>query len=210
MTTVQHQQVSYAVTTLHEAIDNLIGLRRHTVTTETGPKITVLQSRYDEIRESLAGAQGTQFGVVARSMPPLWVDAVDWLTLVDAEVREWRPSGTALTWERLQDVADHPWRPQDLEIVAYYTRTLEGWAKRADELLYPDETHRWELTAACPACGTKTVHRKDSGGEYVRQAALQLTADVCSCMACKATWGPQYFLHLATVLGCTTPQGILE
>lgn len=210
MSAEQHEYVSYAQTTLVEAIDDLIGLQRATVTTDDGPRIVALPSKYAEIVASIAGAQGTQFGGVARSMPPLWVDAVDWLTLVDAEVREWTPHSLGRdTIDRLRDLAEHSWRPQDVDLIQHYTVTLEAWTRRAHDLLNPDETHRWELTAACPACAVKTVHRKDSAGEYVRQAALQITADGCICTACRTSWGPQYFTHLAAVLGCTTPDGVL-
>ncbi|WP_052061926.1 DUF7341 domain-containing protein [Rhodococcoides fascians] len=211
MSADQHEHVSYAATVFTEAVDDLIGLQRTTVTTDSGPRIVALPSRYAEIVSSIAGAQGTAFGGVARSMPPLWVDAVDWLTLVDGEVREWTPHSLATdTVVRLRDLVEHPWRPQDVDLLQHYTQTLQIWTRRAHDLLNPDETHRWELTAACPACNVKTVHRKDSAGDYVRQAALQITADGCKCTACHTTWGPQYFTHLAAVLGCTTPEGVLQ
>ncbi len=211
MSAVEHEHVSYAKSMLLDAIDALIGLQRTTVTTDAGTRIVALPSKYSEMRASVEGAQGTAFGGVARSMPPLWVGAVDWLTMVDAEVREWTPNSPRGrdTFDRLHDLGEYAWRPQDTEIMQHYSGVLQAWAKLAHELLNPDETHRWELTAACPACGVKTVHRKDSGGEYVSQAALQVTADGCICTACKTAWGPQYFTHLAAVLGCTTPEGVL-
>lgn len=210
MSAVEHEHVSYVKSQLLDAIDGLIGLQRQTVTTDAGTRIVALPSKYTEMWASIEGAQGTAFGGVARSMPPLWVDAIDWITKVDTEVKDWTPNTQGRdTFGRLHDLADHPWRPQDTELMQHYTSRLDAFTKRAHELLNPDETHRWELTAACPACGVKTVHRKDSAGEYVRQAALQVTADGCICTACRTQWGPAYFTHLAAVLGCTTPEGVL-
>ena len=41
--------------------------------------------------------------------------------------------------------------------------------------------------------------------------ALQIVADTgYTCLACKHTWGPDLYLHLARVLGFDTPEGVLE
>ncbi|WP_424712782.1 DUF7340 domain-containing protein [Mycobacteroides abscessus] len=69
---------------------------------------------------------------------------------------------------------------------------------------------RPQPSAPCPACQKRWVYRRDSSGENVRQPALQLTAQGCSCQACRYTWDPSYFVHLARVLECPLPEGVLE
>ena len=60
------------------------------------------------------------------------------------------------------------------------------------------------------ACTATHVYR-DAAGEMVRMPALQIVADTgCTCQACKHTWGPELFLHLARVLGFDTPEGVLD
>ena len=205
-----HENVSYITAEFRDAIDDLTGRRTEFYDTDGGKRIGVRDSRYQEIQDHLEGQQGSQAGGVARSMPPLWVDAVEWLRVVDAEVAQWVPDrGRADTPDRLQALYEMHWRPQDIGIITGYTEMLVRWAKRADALLDPDESHTYELMAPCPACQTKTVYRPDSGGEYVRMAALSVTAEKCTCLKCGTVWTSQYFQFLANTLGCATPEGVV-
>ena len=54
------------------------------------------------------------------------------------------------------------------------------------------------------------MYRRDSGGERVRQAALQITTAGCQCMACRHVWTPDKFVFLARVLAFDLPDGVLE
>lgn len=206
-----HENVSYITAEFRDAIDDLTGRRTEFYDTDSGKRIGVRDSRYQEIQDHLEGQQGSQAGGVARSMPPLWVDAVEWLRVVDAEVAQWVPDrGRADTPARLAYLYEVSWRPQDIGIVTGYTELLRAWVRRADrDLLEQDQTHRFELVAPCPACGVKTVYRRDSAGEQVRLAALSVTAAGCSCLACRYEWSPEYFQHLANVIGCAAPEGVL-
>lgn len=207
--THETETVAFAKRQLDDAIDDLVGTRRGTITTDTGQQTRIRPSRYQEIRDHLAGQQGTQLGAVARSMPPLWVDGSDWLTLVDRTVSEWVPDrGRATTPDRLYSLTDNQWRPQDVQLIKRYTEDLTRWAHQADQLLDPEDTHRWDLAARCPACGTATVHRRDTGGDYVRQAALTVTANGCVCQKCHTAWAPNQFQFLAKVIGCPEIGGI--
>lgn len=205
-----HENVSYVTAEFRDAIDDLTGRRTEFYDTDGGKRLGVRDSRYQEIQDHLEGQQGSQSGGVARSMPPLWVDAVEWLRVVDAEVSHWVCDGGNIdTPDRLQALYEMNWRPQDIGIVTGYTEMLVRWSKRADTLLDPDETHRFELMAPCPQCEVKTVYRPDSGGEYVRIAALSVTTEKCVCLNCDATWESQYFQLLAGALGCQALEGIV-
>lgn len=210
MTAEPTEHLHHTLRLLHNAIDDLIGIRRTTIHTDTGPRIATRDSRYHELRQALPGEQGTRHGNTARSMPPLWIDAADWLTTVDTTTTDWTPHHTGDTPHRLHTLATHKWRPQDIPHMHTLIDTLTTWAHTADQLLDPPDHRTLELVAPCPACDARTVHRKDTAGEYVRTAALQVTAHGCTCQHCHTTWDPTYFHHLARVLGCDLPPGVLE
>ncbi len=207
--TPETESVAFAKRNLDDAIDDLVGTRRGTIDTDTGYQTRIRPSRYQEIRDHLAGLQGTQMGSAARSMPPLWVDGHDWLNTVDATVRDWiGDGGPASTPDRLYSLTGQTWRPQDVSTINRWTEHLVKWAHLADAYMDPEEIHRWDLTAACPACGTKTVYRRDTGGDFVRQSALTVTATGCHCQKCHTQWSPDQFQFLARVIGCAEIDGI--
>ena len=66
------------------------------------------------------------------------------------------------------------------------------------------------LSAPCPAYSATSVFRRDSAGERVRMPALQIITNLgCTCQACRYTWSPEYYLHLARVLGLDAPAGVI-
>lgn len=207
----QTETVAFTTTQFHDAINALVGMRKGTIHTDHGRRIGVRDSRYTEITADIRGQQGTELGGVARSMPPLWVDAIDWLNKVDTTVAEWiGENGTGSTPDRLYSLTEKTWRPQDVPMLQRMTDNIDRWCKRADVLLDPPAKHQWELAASCPACDTKTVHRPDAGGEWVRQAALAVNEDGCVCLSCDTRWSPDYFKFLAAAIGCPLPEGVLE
>jgi len=199
--------LAYAVEQMHNAIHALFSFRLTTIPGDT-PRITRLESRYTEIADSIAGQQGTQNGAVARSMPPLWVDATDWLHRLDTQTRDWISATSATpTPERWLTQLDLQWRPQDTVILQRWTDTLERWTAQADQLLGNAST-ALPVRAACPACGRRWVYRKDNTGEWVRTDALSITRGVgCSCAGCRASWGESQYEFLARVLGCDALPG---
>lgn len=210
--TPEPERIGYAKRQLDDAVDQLAGRRRTSVRSDDGTiRNHLLASRYHEIRDSIAGQQGTDNRSAARSMPPIWVDATDWLNTVDATVRDWIPDhGNASTPDRLYTLTERAWRPEDLETVHRCTEIILRWVTQADALLDPDAHRSLELTAPCPACNTRTVHRKDTAGEWVRTAALTVTEQGCVCLACRTRWAPEHFRWLARVIGCDLPAGVLE
>lgn len=207
-------------------IDERAGV--HTVVTKSGdfswPRMVRVHrpSVYDEMRSDLAGRQGTSTGGVARSLPPVWVDGLDWLAEVDRRVAWWTEqfgldgeqgrvdvvhygiifdtAGT--TAARLRNFAEYQW-PDDQIWLMYgglIARELEGWKAKADQLVEDVQLRKLEVTAPCPQCGERYVYRKDSAGEVVRQAALQMTLDGCKCLSCNDLWAQDKLLTLSRVI----------
>lgn len=214
---------------LADAIHRLTGRTRYTIDRDpdgehrTDPRthttVAFGDSLYTQLRDMIAGAQGTQLGSTARSMPPLWVDAADVLTDIDTTIAAEQPDPgifdgdlstepTADTIRRLHLIDDRTWRPQDVTHIEHLTDLINGWVTRIEELFDPPE--RRSLPNPCPACNTKVVYRRDSAGESVRQPALQIGVYGCECLHCHTVWGPDYFTHLARVLGYDRPAGVLE
>lgn len=180
---------------------------------------TFTDSLYIQLYDAVPGEQGTGHGT-ARSLPALWLDAAKTLSEIDAATRKWVPwyehcrqcqhcAQKPPTVARLEILRDRRWRPQDCAEIRSKTADLERWVIDIETLLTPQ--HVKHVAAACPACGHKTAQRRDSAGELVRVPALQIVTDTgCTCIVCKATWGPQLYLHLCRVLGFPLPAGVLE
>ena len=199
--------VAYAATELADAIHALFSFRLTTIPGDP-PRITRLESRYQEVRDSIAGQQGTQTGSIARSMPPLWVDATDWLRRVDHETADQiTATRTTSTSDRWLSQLDVQWRPQDTPLLQRWTTTLETWAHQADQLL-GTATTALPVRAACPACGRRWHYRRDTAGDIVRVDALSITRGVgCSCAGCRAKWPEERYEWLARVIGCDALPG---
>jgi len=209
-TTDTRERLSGVREQLDDAVQDLIGVRHGTITVDTPTGTTIRavyrDSVYTEMLAELPGCQGTNMGSVASSMPPLWIDGLAWLNDVHATVDRWvhdyQLRADLTVTEQLDALTALTWRPQDVPLVHDIADTIRHWVRQAVSLIDGEEQRKMELVCACPACGVRTVHRKDSGGEMVRQAALSLTATGCVCLACRHDWAPQYFQHLAAVLGC--------
>ena len=137
------------------------------------------------------------------------IDATQLLTEIDAEVRGWLPRTKATTPQRLTNLSDTAWRPQDYEQVTRMARRLTGWCDNIVQLFDPE--HRKYISAPCPSCGKATVYKRDSAGDIVRQPALTVVAHVgCTCQHCDAHWSPDRYLFLCRLLGFELPAGVLE
>jgi len=213
-TTDTRERLSGVREQLDDAVQDLIGVRHGTITVDTPGGGTTIRavyrdSVYTEMVAALPGGQGTQLGSTARSMPPLWVDGLIWLNEVHATIDVWVHTyqlGTDLTvTEQLDALTALTWRPQDVPLVQDHADSIRRWVRNGTTLIDGEEQRKMELVSPCPACGVRTVYRKDSGGDTVRQAALSLTTTGCVCLACRHDWAPQYFQHLAAVLGCNIP-----
>lgn len=199
---------------LHNAIMALVNPQPLRTETET----VWLDSLYLQLRGAVPGEKQHRSGV-ARSQPPAWIDAIDTLRDIDQSVTGWEPRWPAIPGDlsgdaepptvlRLRSINDRTWRPQDVGEVKKIGAKIRGWVDHITTLLA--DVHVKHISAPCPACGKQTVYRKDSAGELVRQPALQITTMGCVCQACRASWSPDLYLHLARVLGYELPAGVLE
>lgn len=197
---------------LWHAIDVLTEPRTQLV---NGEKVHA-PSLLDQLIDDSGGQQGSQYGGVARSLPPAWVDATDLINEIAVAVDAWqcglpdlpRPRHLVhATTARVQQLAKRAWRPQDVKALEQITRNLTEWSVQIEELLNP--ATKWTLPNPCPACNTTTVYRRDSAGDMVRQPALQIGPWGCQCQRCKHVWAPAYFELLAAALGYPLAEGVL-
>ena len=164
-------------------------------------------SLYDTLKSDLAGTQG-ETKSPAKSLPPIWIDALQLMFDMDSQAHRWMPTpGT--TPQRLTLVSQKGWRPQDTDEVTGMARTVEQWCDRITALIDP-ESVKYIFATACPSCGQLTVYRRDSAGEVVRQPALRLIPNVgCTCQHCQAHWPPDKYLFLQTLLGFEPTEGVI-
>lgn len=210
--TLDEQGLPAIVEALHDAIHTFAGRTTTYITRDDGTReLHFGDPLYTQLEAYIAGAQGTSNGSHARSMPPLVIDAVDLTTDIETTLGVWithlHLPAEATPLHILEALQDTTWRPQDIPAITTLTRHIDRWTHTTRTLL--DPPRRWTIPAPCPACQTATVYRKDSGGDTVRQPALQVTADGCTCQNCKTSWSPQLYAHLARTIG-TLPDNVLE
>ena len=200
---------------LREAVERLTGERTALVNGSPATAPCLI----DQLGNSIEGHRGTGNRGVARSLPPVWTDAVDLINDIEAAAKSWprvlpapniapaKPPTT--TVQRIRALPDRRWRPQDCGRLQKITLALNGWAVDIGDLLHPPR--RMSLAAPCPACGATRAYRTDSAGDRVRVPVLQVDAvRGAECLKCHASWGPGQFLFLCSVLGFDRPVGVLE
>ena len=201
-----------AITKLREAISGLISPRPQLV--QGG--LAWIDSWYKQLSESTAGQQGKGHHGVAGSIVPLWTDAVVLRDEIDTAVAAWEPRPVIdasfddqppITVIRLSAISRRTWRPQDVSSIDQITDIVASWCREIRDKLNPPP--KWSLPNPCPACNTAVVYRVQDG-ERIRQPALQIGPNGCECAKCHTVWAPQYFQHLASVLGMPLPDGVLE
>jgi len=155
---------------------------------------------------------------VSKSRPPFWISAADLLIEIDTAIEAWEPRPLidaadddlpAITIIRLRAFEERRFRPQDTRQVEQAATIIESWCAEITRLLDEDD-NRWRLPAPCPVdgCGARWVYRNDCG-EQIRQPALKLTTESCTCQRCKTVWPKERFQILAAVLGYPVPEGVL-
>ena len=165
-------------------------------------------SLYTSLEQDLGGTtNGKTSHGASKSMPPLWIDAADLLTRMEAQTYKWVPKrGT--TPQRLEILNAHAWRPQDTDQVHKIAGIVNQWCDSIQGLLDPKGSKH--IAAPCPACGQQNIKAKDSGGDVVRRPVLKIVADAgCTCQACNTFWAPDQFIALSKQLGFL-PANVLE
>lgn len=195
-----------ALRALEDAVHALCG----TQSSYLDNRVVYGPSRYMMLRDAVTGEQSNSGGGGgSKSRPPFWTDAFDVLAEVDTAVECWQPAFTGVppTVGRLTCITKRPWRPQDCRQIEQITTAVQAWVVQIEELLNPKP--RWTLPYACPNCGADEVWRPDSTGVPVRQHALQLSTEGCTCAKCRANWPPGRFLFLGRLLK-TVPDNVGE
>jgi hypothetical protein len=201
--TTPNTNIIAAKTQLHTAVTRLTAKQPtpHNNTTIYQPSL------YHCLTTELPGTLNGNNKTPPKSMPPLWIDATDLLTIIDTTTYKWSPQrGT--TPQRLHHLTETGWRPQDTPHVHKIATTINQWCENILNLLNPKPNKH--IAAPCPECNQHTIHTKDPAGELVRRPALKIDADTgATCQACETFWAPDKFITLAHQLGLT-PQGVHE
>ena len=175
-------------------------------------------SLYLQLRDAVPGQQAGSRGQ-ARSVVPFWPDALKLLEEIDTRIEIEQPmfNGVPPTVGRLRHILARKWKPQQTRYIEEFAAVVEGWVKEIDALLNPEPSvflyaPTGSGAAACTACGTQYVWKKDSGDNDTpkRQPALKVTKDGCRCQRCRASWEPGQLRMLAAALGYPLPDGVLE
>lgn len=152
---------------------------------------------YAQLRQGMEKQRGLGSGATGSQLP-VSVNALQLVTEIDDTVAAWAPAGDS-TPDRLQGLLTRPWGTEDAGAVHQLASVIESWAQDVRDVLDPKPTRH--VAAPCPACGAKTVYRRDDAGETVRQPALQLISETgCRCCECRSFWPPEHYELLASVL----------
>ena len=163
---------------------------------------------YRQLHAALDSYRDNAASSVARSRPPMWIEAAEQLNNIDLMINIWDTGSAGSTVAQLRSMANKNWTPEDVKEIRRKAGIINAWADDIQTLL--NHEHTRHLTAACPACGTETIQHRDSAGELVRSPALQLTIETgCTCQACGYHWAPNQFVELATDLGIPSPEGVV-
>lgn len=169
-------------------------------------------SWFDQLVDARTGKQGTGGGG-GKPVTELWLDAVMLADEITIAVQAWQPVRLACHPEcvsvrgRLEALVARSWRPQDCRSIDQISGNLEAWVKEISGLLSSEA--RLTLPNPCPECGERTGHRFDSGGEWVRCVALQVSVDGAECTACRARWPREELPFLGRLLNYEPPAGVL-
>jgi hypothetical protein len=205
----RQQQPDTDEQTPNDKLADELAKMRDAIAKLTAPKLEYLDGQFltvpglcEQLEASIEGMRGTGNGSAARSMPPVWIDAVSILEDIRAWCSAWKVQYPGA-------LAYLHWTPDQTPDVVKITRDVERMVKRVEHLLdpRPDVT----LAAPCPRCEVATVKRTDSAGDEVNTAALHIDPDTgCNCLNCGAHWPRNRWQFLAKVLQCPLPAGVIE
>ena len=186
-------------------LDKAIGQLFDPIEAHINGRYVEAPSLYQQLVEAKAGQTGERCGGTAGM--PLWPDALDLATRIDTRLHELNQGRGHDTYDRAYLLDVRAWKVEDTEHVETIATEIESWATTITNLLNPER--KISLPNPCPQCQVAVVHRQ-SAGEKIRTAALHIDNQGCHCLNCKTRWTPEYYTHLARVLGYKPADGILE
>ena len=205
--TVEQRCLPDAIDRLYRAVGALLDEPKELV----GGQLRVAPSLWAQLADAASYTNAdcrsaAQFG----SRLPINVGALDLRNVVDSTVSGWTDAEGS-TDSRLRTVAAFGWAPPQVGLVDKIATTVDAWVARAEQVLGLADRIK-TISAPCPSCAATQVYRRDSGGDNVRQPALQIVAGTgCTCLACGAHWQPDRYLFLCRLLGYELPEGcVLE
>lgn len=200
MALVPAHEVEKARAVLREAVDELSTAKVIEIEHDDGSRShAVAPSLLAQLANDINGIEpGGSF--TARSRPPLRLDAMQLLREIDVttccrvtaerslDVHTWgQRCASALTGADLIDASD----------------TARRWLDSVREMLDPAPKRR-ARGVPCPRCGAAKVWARedtDNDEAYSRPALMvDETRGACVCEACGASWGIEFWAHLAAVL----------
>ena len=154
-------------------------------------------SLYEELRESVSGRSGDSAGKRGKTSPPapLWISAFSLLDEIDTAARAW--SGCLDTQQGITELAERHWTTGETRQVIQLAVAIEEWTTSIEALLNPRSV---QVRRACPACSERHIYRRNSYGDSVRTATLQIDAEGVKCLACTAHWTYQQAEFLQRLL----------
>lgn len=193
-----------AVSRLERAIDQLISPRFMRIDIDDHDAYTAFKpSLYAEMVNTPTRQPEQSMGRgVAKSMPPLRLESLDWLLEVDRTVNRWLPGSSNPLKELRRLGTVQSWRPQDTDEIVSRAKTVEGWVASAEQ--YLDNRSSFDIRGKCPECQATHVYRTDDNGDKVRSAALQANSLAAECQKCHHQWvGPESVQELADKISVT-------
>ena len=134
-------------------------------------------SLYTQLDESLGGtADHPGGGGGNKSKPPVWIEALELIRVIDHTVMVWQPGPQGpddvpeTVW-RLNVLSARSYRPQDIPEIDRMTESVLYWVESVNKLLDPP-TLIPLVGDECPVCKASEVRRINDDGEFVRAPAL--------------------------------------
>lgn len=194
-------EVDRARQTLRESVDELTTIGHHKLFLEDGTiRHATTPPLLDQVAAEIAQQSAASAGFNPRSRPPLWLDATQLLAEVDREIHGHHGPTRA---ERVRTWCNHVASHANPGTIIDAADSARGWVTGCRNLLDPKPKLRLR-GQGCPSCAAvKVWDRTDDGAdEHHARPALEIdvTRGLCVCLSCEATWAPEVWEHLTTVL----------
>jgi len=178
--------VAHTATKLRDSIHLLIHTQTHWI-----GKVAVADSLYQRMRQALTAASTPSGAAVQASKAPARIDVLAWFCDIDTTVARWHTGSDTIN--RLTNIYDVAWAPEQLDHVKAMLRRCEAWVASAQEML-GDNPVEVPLCRPCPRCSELWCYR-GTGREQTRHFALwgvliddgEVRPNVF-CKACKTKW----------------------
>ena len=170
--------IAGAAAALHNAI--------YPLTTATGHTDPL----YTRMRDALTAATTQSGAPMQASKAPARIDVLCWFVDIDASVAAWADGGTTI--DKLTQLADTTWTPEQLKLVKDITARCEHWASSARHILGDNPPRVPVARRPCPICSQLWVYDRDQVRSYALTATIRVSGHgddwMVTCGACKTAW----------------------